>query len=299
MISEEDFFKLVITIDKDLSESGIPIYKRPLLASYEILNTLSLDSKVSVFDFTGTGYSDSPRQKLMKSINDWYELTYGERVKVHPGPGSYVIEIAGEDWEVIFPSCFGQNSFAIDDNLVREERIVLTEDGKKIPEVNILWHVNNLTSSVASSLSPKEKNRILHDYMFGLNAVQSLRDLTNVPLMEQAKNDYDVAVDNLFRKYPDYNNSKWASLQFSEKTMKSKLSMLEINFRRTHNLGELARTLAENGIVVSSILIERVQCSAGVRYGEVTVTKKEAILAVKSALAIFQTVFDFSSFSSA
>ena len=115
--------------------------------------------------------------------------------------------------------------------------------------------------------------------------------------MQQAKNDYDISVSNIFHKYPDYNNSKWASLQFAEKSMKAKLEQNGITFGRIHRLSDLADRLSRLGMNIPSQIIENIQCSAGVRYGEVSVTKREAILAIQSALALFADIFEPSEYS--
>ncbi len=227
MIPQDKFLKLIIDIDQDLSESGMSIHARPFEAFYRVLNEVSPGSKVIPSDFGGP---ENPRQELNKLVNSWYEKRYGDRVKYHLGPGNYVIEIAGELWEVVYPACFGTINFTIDADLAKTERFATIEGEREIPEVNILWHVKNLTNNIASNLSIDEKRRIYDDYMFGLNAVQSLRDLNHELLMKQAKHDYDTAIDYLFKKLPDYNNSKWSSLQFAEKTMKSKLGQLDVEF---------------------------------------------------------------------
>lgn len=247
------------------------------------------DNEVSKDDFTNDA--------LYAQVHRWYEKRYGDRIKIHLGPGSYILMIKNEPWEVVYPLCFGKNNFTINSDLSKKNRSYITASGEAIPSVNILCHVNGMTFDVANSLSDYEKQIILSEYMFGLNAVQSLRSLSGAPFMEQASNDYDISVSNIFHKYPDYNNSKWASLQFAEKTIKSQLQINNISFKYNHNLAELAESLKALDLNVPEQIINNIQCKAAVRYGEEKVVRNQAILAVQSALALFANVFRASAYS--
>ena len=252
-----------------------------------------------MFPLTGSkeyDENDFSNQAICAQVHRWYEERYGDRIKIHMGPGSYVLMIKNEPWKVELPLCFGRNNFTIDSDLSNRERFIIGPDGSKIPSVNILRNVENMTSIVAESLTDFEREGILKDYMFALNAVQHLRDLKNSPYMEQAMNDYDMAIANIFYKYPDYNNAKWSALQFAEKSIKSKLEQNNIAFKRKHDLSALASAFEPIGIKIPNQIIENIQCSAGVRYGEVKVTKQEAILAIRSSLALFSDIFQASAF---
>lgn len=296
MLTKAMFLKYMDEIDQELIKSDLKLHQRPMHAFTRLTEKVDKGGVYKILSREKISREDFSNNALSAQVHWWYEERYGDRIKIHPGPGSYVIVIRGEPWEVVFPLCFGQNSFTIDEDLTRSKRQADVGGGKLIPEVNILSHITSMTQYLASSLTYEEKSAILHDYMFGLNTVQSLKDSYSQPFMELAANDYDLAVFNIFQKYPDYNNSKWSSLQFSEKVMKSKLRQLGASIKRTHDLMSLAKALSDYDVYVSGSLIERVQCSPGVRYGETKVTKHEAVDAVKCSLAIYQQVFNASSF---
>lgn len=296
MLTRESFLGLIEEIDQEISESDLPFHQRPLHAFSKLADKVDQKGRFDMIPSEKIAKNDYSNNALCAQVHRWYESRYGDRIKIHMGPGSYILIIKNEPWEVIYPLCIGQSNFTIDSNLLQEDRYVVTSSGSKIPSINILCHINDMTQEVASSLSNDEREKILQEYMFGLNAVQSLRRLGNVPYMEQAKNDYDISVSNIFHKYPDYNNSKWASLQFAEKTMKAKLKLAEIEFKRNHNLSILSEKLKVLSLNIPDHIISNIQCSAGVRYGELLVTKREAILAVQSALALFVDVFEASAF---
>jgi len=297
LLSREVFERLIAKIDCELGETEINFHQRPLHAFSKL--TQQVDPKGTFFmksdcDISQDDYSNDA---LCTQVHQWYEKRYGDRVKIHLGPGSYILMIKNEPWEVVYPLCYGQNNFTIDSNLTQKDREHITESGKSIPSVNILCHVENMTFDMANSLSPIEKQAILSDYMFGLNAVQSLRSIERAPFMEQAANDYDVSVSNIFHKYPDYNNSKWATLQFAEKSMKSQLQLNDVKFGFNHDLSGLAKSLKSIGINIPQQIIDNIQCKPAVRYGEIKVTRNEAVLSVKSALALFSDVFSASAYS--
>lgn len=296
MISKEAFLSYMEDIDSELSKEDCPFHERPLHAFTKLADRVDKNGKFMMLLAIQISKDDYSNDALYSQVNRWYKSRYGDRIKIHPGPGSGILLIKNEPWEVIYPLCLGQISFIVDSDIRRQDRFALNNKGEKIPEANILWHIVDITPEIASSLNNDEKLALLQDYMFGLNAVQSLRRCKNAPYMDQAKNDYDAAVHNIFNKYPNYNNSKWASLQFAEKTMKSKLQLSCIQFKRSHDLSGLAQKLDDIGIKIDDYIIHNIQCAAGVRYGEISVTRIEAVTAARSALVLFSTVFPAPSF---
>lgn len=296
MLTREIFLDLIEKIDRELSESDLLFHQRPLHAFAKLADKIDSNGRFDMISSDNIAKDDYSNNALCAQVHRWYEARYGNRIKIHMGPGSYILIIKNEPWEVVYPLCYGQNEFTIDSNLQREDRYVTTSSGARIPSINILWHVEDMTREVASSLLDDERQKILEEYMFGLNAVQSLRSLKSVPYMDQAMNDYDISVSNIFHKYPDYNNSKWASLQFAEKTMKAKLNLKGIEFKKDHKLSVLSEKFKVLNLNIPEQIIRNIQCPAGARYGELVVTKREAILAAQSALSLFVDVFEASAY---
>jgi HEPN domain-containing protein len=277
-------------IDAELSEQDCPYHQRPSHAFTKLANRVDEHGEFVMLTGEEVSENDFSNDALYEQVNRWYKNRYGERIKIHPGPGSCILIIKNEPWEVVLPLCYGLINFTVDTNLNNVKRWC-TVNGQEIPEVNILCHVKDMTHEIASNLSDVERADLLKDFLFGLTTVQSLKDHANAAYIEQAKSDYDAAIYNIFSKNPDYNNSKWASLQFAEKTMKSKLEASGGSFNRTHNLYDLAERLENVGIGIPRTLIDNIQCSAGVRYGEVSVSRMEAVTAVRNALVIYFKVY--------
>ncbi len=297
MLTKAKFEDLLSKIDSELSEKEIDFHQRPLQALFKLYDFTDCRSPIRPLSKNATTTNDYSSNALSTQVHRWYERRYGNRIKKHLGPGSYILLIKNEAWEVVYPQGWGNINFTIDSRLSNEGRFNIEKTGKRIPSVNILCHVNDMTTEIANSLTLEEKETILWDYLHGLNAIQYLRDIKNAPYMEQAKNDYDVSVSNIFNKNPDYNNSKWAALMFAEKSIKSKLRSSNIDFKPGHNLTSLANRLHPINIKIPQSTIDDIQCSPKVRYGEELVSRKEAIKASRSALDLFTHIFQPSSYS--
>jgi hypothetical protein len=96
----------------------------------------------------------------------------------------------------------------------------------------------------------------------------------------------------MFLKLPNYANAKWSILQFSEKIIKSFMNASGISFKYTHDLKKLSKQMESLGKYIPNTLIESIQCSPGVRYGEIVVGKNEAIEAIKSSINLFNILYE-------
>ncbi|MCF6189459.1 MAG: hypothetical protein L3J51_03185 [Cocleimonas sp.] len=299
MITRNKFIKLISKIDNQLNTDDVQIFQRPIQAFSEITTQIDKTQKVKFFltSKESIDENDFSADSIYAQVNKWYENRYGNLIRKHLGPGNHILMIKGEAWKVRLPLCFGRNQFIIGDSISEQKKRIKIPDGSEIHRNNILTHIEHITDEIVRSLSDNEKEIILEEYMFGLNAIQSLRNIENQPYMEQAKNDYDVAVENIFSKFPNYNNSKWASLQFTEKTIKSKLKSNDIGFERNHDLITLSSRLSCLDITIPKNILKSIQCSAGVRYGEQNVKKIDALLAIRCSLDVYTRVFkDFQAF---
>lgn len=297
LLTRKSFRNIMDVIDAELSDADMPFHQRPLHALSKLAEKVDPTGVFEMRDRVVTDPDDFSNKMLCAQVHRWYEERYGDRIKTHMGPGNYVLMIRREHWKVELPLCYGSNHFTVDSDLQSMKRFVTTGKGRRIPSVNILWYVENMTYEIASTLSPDEKQFIFEEFIFALNAVQFLRDLKNAPFMAQAENDYDTALNCIFYKYPNYNNSKWASLQFAEKAMKSVLDINKVPFAKNHDLSTLAGKVSRLGVGIPDQVIANIQCTPAIRYEEERTTRKEAITALQCALALFSDIFRASAFS--
>lgn len=132
-----------------------------------------------------------------------------------------------------------------------------------------------MTRDLAHSFTATEVVKLVAATVQGLATFSALRDLRDVPLVSEIQGDYDAAVFHLVSNDLNAGLSKWASLQATEKMLKAFIAS-----KNNHNIEHLAKQAVALGLTPPPPhYIEAVACKAGVRYGEIAVSPKEALLA--------------------
>ena len=117
-------------------------------------------------------------------------------------------------------------------------------------------------------------------------------------LLDAAQNDLRMAVFNLVEERRHLGQSKWASLQFTEKSIKAKLASAGIPFPHSHKLSKLSDAGESAGLFqLDSKLLDKIQSGAAVRYGEETVTFSQAMAAHEASVSVVGSVFAIDGFS--
>jgi len=292
-----EFNAMMEEIDEVLRSKGILIPHRPLWAVMEVSNRL----KIKILAFSpGTkriaGQYDTIT--LGEHINDWYISRYGNRLKLHLGPGSIAIIIKGEPWRLFIPRIYGTIDIYCDPDMKKHQCAPNIVVGKEPVICNVLNCIENFPEGMASILTMDERKQILIFFINSKNCLEGLEKILDIPYVNEAKVDLESSVAYIFTNPPEYGLSKWSSLQFIEKLIKSYLALKNEPVPRHHNLAEIANGAYNVGLQsLDSSLLERVQCSAGVRYGEIAVTLKEAISSHYAALTLsIKLIEDISKF---
>ena len=204
-------------------------------------------------------------------------------------PDSYILIIKDEPYEAILVENCGLINQTVDADLEIKERWY-TINGKKIPEVNILWHVKGLTPETASSLDTKEQILLLKDYLHGQRTITSIKNHQDRSIA-LAKRDYDIAVCNIFEKQ-DYETSCNASIRFACQILKSKLLAEERVSDDNLPLKELAGRLGDRDFKEIEDIIQWLQRSPEDDEIDCRVTLEDAVNAVRSSVALFAKLFD-------
>ncbi|MGD9160599.1 MAG: hypothetical protein PVG39_19440 [Desulfobacteraceae bacterium] len=206
-----------------------------------------------------------------------------------PESDSYILIIKDEPYEVILKEEEGLVNKTIDEDLEIKERWY-TINNKKIPEVNILWNVKEITPETAANLDTKEQIQLLKDYLYGQKTLNSVKNHPDSSIAH-AKGDYDIAVSNIFTEQPDYDTSCQASLRFASQALKAKLK----NKEKTFDDGEILTDLAEklDDVIYKEIaeIIPWVQKSTGEGDIDASSTLEDAVNAVRSSIALFAKLF--------
>lgn len=275
--SEEEFLSLMEDIDREMAAEGIKITARPLMAGLKITRRYDVVlnacpphrlPKVGCFD---------PLEISIR-VHDWVERRYGERIKVPFHIGRVVLPFRGDLYLVNCPTTYGEVQFICEPHSFGQPRATLGVDTP--PTCNMVDMIEDMTPDLACSLTAEEVIKIGIAFTTGMAAYSALDVIRDVEYVREAVGDFDAAVAHLVEHRPQPGLSKWASLQAVEKLVKAYISKKGETVRRTHSLEGLYGQAARLGLPVppQQYLVD-VQCPAGVRYGEVTVSVEEALKA--------------------
>ena len=204
-------------------------------------------------------------------------------------PDSFILIIKDEPYEVILKEDQALVNKTIDSDLKIKERWY-TVNGKKIPEINILWHVKGITSETASSLDTREQILLLKDYLRGQKALNLIKNHPDNSI-SLAKCNYDTAVSCIFSDKPDYLSSCQASLRFACQIVKAKLTGTGKTIEDHETLAGLTAKLDDADFQEIEDIIPWIQKNPEEKDVEPSVTPEEAVNAVRSSLALFSVLF--------
>ena len=203
--------------------------------------------------------------------------------------GRYILLIKNIPFEAMLPEVDGVVNYAIDTDLEIKERWY-TVNGKKIPEVNILWFVKGMTHEIASNLDTKEQILILKDYYSGVKAVKAIIKDHGAD-MEDAKNDYDSAVNNILSDDPDFESSRMASRRLAEKIIRLKLQLEGKEFEECKRLADFAEKLDGADIEGLEEIIGQIEGPSKEEGSDTPVTCEEAVNILKNSLQLYLKLF--------
>lgn len=285
-IAIEDFDAAMADADNHLRDRGVAIPARPLQAIPVIAELLKISAEIPING--GPIDGEISAATLYSHVNRWYQEHYGERLKTRLGPGAIAVHIRGEAWKATLPLVYGSVEFTIDRRLSAKptESSLRVNNCGAMPRHNVLDSIQLLPTGLAASLRDDELRGVFEEFIF---AFQVLGDLVshcrNDVLLRSAFTDLDVAVDKLCGDSPDYGLSRWSSLQFTEKALKSALQRAGMAYSKTHMLNHLAKVGADAGVfALAPQWLSDIQCSAGIRYGEQPTSLEEAMTAHRSSI---------------
>ncbi|MBN2420111.1 MAG: HEPN domain-containing protein [Deltaproteobacteria bacterium] len=203
-------------------------------------------------------------------------------------PDRLILIIKDEPYEVILKEEEGLVNRTIDTDLEIRERWY-TVNGKKIPEINILWHVKGITPETALRLDTREQILILKDYMRSRKIINSIKNHLDNSI-SKAKSDYDTAVSFIFSGEPDYESSCLTSLRFACKLLRAKLQTEDRLFEENESLMALAGKLDEADFKEVEEIIPWVQ-KISEEGDDYKATFDDAVNAVRGSLALFDKLF--------
>ena len=225
---------------------------------------------------------------LMAKAQHWYEEVYGDSLNTDWGIGHAPVRLVNGLWRVRFPLVYGRCQMFIDRNLANRGSDGLQQ--RAPARLNILCCVDELPPGLAARLTDDDLKVFTDFFRLAFDAFAWRAELKGHHFFDEARHDYDSSVDDLLNGH--YAQSRWASSQAVEKTLKGLLDLGKLTYSTRgsagHDLKELGGQLSKLGMVLNEHLLSIASCSPKVRYGEPPSSQTDALLANHAALEIFE-----------
>lgn len=271
--SNEEFNDFMEKIDLKLKAKGVPIIGRQLQGAGEVAKTL----KTSIFMVPRSSAkpSDFRNFSLSEHVVLWFDRRYGDRLKMNLSFGKTIVSINYDFYKVKLPFVWGRPQYIFDPTLKEYSNI-------KDPRFNVASFVEGLTPDLASKIDKFGQFHILNKVKNGICLGQLMEQYIEIEVLyiKEAKGDLIQSVDSLFQHKPLCGISKWGSLQFTEKIIKSFLKNKKESFPKIHDLNKLINLLKKYNLKnLDSIDLNHIQCNPDVRYNSKLVKFSEAVQA--------------------
>jgi hypothetical protein len=271
-ISDSQLHAVLSEIDAELRASGTKLFGRELRGWQMFCRRFKLQMAM--------------HDPLAVRIFDWFTKQYGDRLRGNLDFGSTVAEIRHDLYSLRFPRLYGEQIVHCDPLLPS------TYFGQRLSKKgqlrgNLLDHLAGGTPDFVSSLTVEECNNLIDVYARGFVGLSRMHDAEKAPFAKEALDDLHQSAAQLTAYSPNYGFSRWASLQATEKLLKSFITVCGQTPRKSHNLADLASTATSLGLPSpSSSLLRDIQCDAAVRYSAASVGKAEALRAHYATLSL-------------
>ena len=291
-MTENEFRNRISEIDEELILENIPIPNRPLHA----IQRFAIKYKTRIYlgnpdtnRFNKSKYDD---YNLGNTINEWYKQKYGKKLAADISIGHIGLLIAGDVYKLRIPIFYCALVGEKNGKRVRLTRI----PDEQLVRINIFNFIDSITTEIVNTMGEEDKRKVYAIFNHGVELANLFGDKNiNSELTKSAKVDIEKAIDYLLGTNISIGMSRWSSLQATEKIIKNAIFLRRGKFAKTHNLQQLMDELYSLGFPKSdNSLIEQVQCSPSIRYGDNSSTIAEAIKAHHLSIFIGCRVMMFS-----
>lgn len=280
--NEAEFLELIEKIDSE--NHATSLQARFLIILLEVVKLypensgipISYDYKAIPGNYTGTS--------LYAHIKNWCDEQYGEKQKISSDMGSVIVKIHGYKWEIrIVLVVFMKNKFRlvykdIDDTDWNEGNITI---------LNMRRMFVNLPVGLAKKIKDEDLKNEKDILSMAICAINFFKKIENFKFIKEALVDFIAVRSELMKSRGSFGQSRWSTLQFIEKLLKSYLDFKKAKIKQTHNVISLANDASDNDMSLLNVNdLTIVNCNAGVRYGEIPCTEQEAIEAHYASIRI-------------
>ena len=288
----EEFDRMMVSLDGHLASLGLGPAQRPMNAALVVSSTLGLSGTPILGGKADRGAPFSPKD-LLARVHDWYEESYGDKTKIDFSPGSIVVSLHGNLWEMKMPKVWGSFQLFIRPDLSSQGNTIATKGSPPV-SYNILCSVQGMTQTYANRLTREEMASLAGRFINGYEAVVCLDDLKGHDLFEEARGDYRHSVDALLTGR-ELGKARWDTAQCAEKVLKGLLARDGHSYPtfggKGHDIERLGELVKEKlGFELPAADLAAVHCSPAVRYGEQKNTTEEALSAHEALVRLLQAL---------
>jgi hypothetical protein len=171
LIPDDDhqFSELMTKIDLELARNGRDISARPM----EALGVLSTNYGIPlpITEPPENAKHESAKHWPTSSrVYQWYEMRYGDRLKVDMSPGRMVIFVEEDLWVLYFPRIFGTIKFFVSQS-IESNRVQYDQNPACF---NVLDAIRDMTLGRRNALPNNEAVHVFEKFMLGFRAISLL-----------------------------------------------------------------------------------------------------------------------------
>lgn len=290
----DDISPILREIDQSLKEKAIPPHSRPIMAVIEFGNRFHISLPLAQLPpgappelFETSIYTDK--------IYLWYKERYGDLIKADFSEKAKVAVLAdGDIWEMRIPLIFGTAVIEVKRHIPKHSHNLI---GTQVLDINACASLTGITEGRLQHFSDTDLNEVYGLFVIGLDVREAFNRFRKAdPMFAAAEDDWFAAVGHMTNQSPNWGQSRWSSLQMTEKFMKGMIAIIgEHAVPRVHKLKELHDILARS---IRSIdfqhLIADIQCDASVRYNDPRTpsTRQQAYASHKASLLVIRVLGD-------
>ncbi|CUH76728.1 hypothetical protein [Tropicibacter naphthalenivorans] len=284
-----DITPVILEIDNELKAAGVPPLGRPMNAIIKFGQRFNMSMP---FTEPQPGVPDHliSSWKYAAKIRDWYGQVYGDGIKLDPSANAKVaVQADGDLWELKLPIIYGRFTPVVERELYDDHDAVVGA-----PRLNACKQLSGITAARLNHFSDNDLAEVYGMFMVGMDVRAAFdRFSKSSHFFAEAQSDWMTAVMHMTSQKPNHGQARWASLQLAEKFMKGLIEVIgDVSpIPHTHDLKKLHKKLASSimGLDLDRLLND-IQCSAAVRYGEEASTREQSYSAHKSSLLLVRAL---------
>lgn len=227
LIENEEFETMMVSINHKLSQDGVDISSRPMIAAIDAMTLLKVSAPLAGVPLEKVSFPITT-MNLSSHINLWYKNLYSDKLKIDFTQAKFPFLIHGDVFEVKVPFIIGK------------ALIVSTKKNMGSRQVlNVVDMIHELADSLRLTLTISDENELQALFITCLKASQLMKAIHKNDFINSALKDSFVSCENLLIRPKSPDLSAWHSVQFVEKVLKFFITSKTDKVKKTHKLTDL------------------------------------------------------------